>query len=96
VDKLFADAGTTFWVTLEFDPQAEDRWNPEEIQEGLNRTYRIILQRDYRIPEDLVERIKLIPQVEEAHVIDVAHAPLPQAELTTQSSLTASHVAEMI
>ncbi len=96
VDNLFTDAHAKFWVTLEYDPQGDENWNPEEVREGLNRTYRIILQQDYKLPEGLVQRIKLVPEVEDAREIDVAHAPLPDTQLAAESSLTASHVADMI
>ncbi|HJU11762.1 MAG TPA: S8 family serine peptidase [Candidatus Binataceae bacterium] len=95
VDQVFADAGAKFWVTREYDPQG-DNWNPEEINEGLNRTYRLILQQDYNLPENLVARIRLVPQVEDVHGLDVQHAKLPEHQIAAQTSLGPARVAEMI
>jgi thermitase len=65
VDRLMRQLGLSFWLTKEFKPEGPEP-NAAEIAEGLNRTYRMILQKDYGMPADLAERIKLIPSVEDA------------------------------
>jgi len=62
----------------------------------LNRTYRMILQEDYALPRDLVERIRLAPAVESAHAIDIAEAEVPKPQLATQASLERKQLAGMI
>jgi thermitase len=87
LDRLMRDAGLRFWVTREYKPAAES-WNADEIRHGLSRTYRLILQDDYRLPADLVQRIRLLPAVEEARPLQVAEAPLPTPDVAAQASTT--------
>jgi thermitase len=86
VDRLMADAGLRFWVTREYKPAGES-WNVDERRLGINRTYRLILQEDYGLPSGLVERIRLLPSVEEAHELEIGSAPLPKPEVATQSAI---------
>ena len=68
-----------FWVTREYEP-ASQTWNADEHRLGLNRTYRLILQEDYGLPAGLVEQIRLLPAVEDAHGSRSRAAPLPDAD----------------
>ena len=95
VDRLMNDLGAKFWVTKEYKPAARE-WNKEEISEGLNRTYRLILQQDYNLPANLVECLKLIPSVANARELEVGEARLPKPDVSAQASLTAQSVAELI
>jgi thermitase len=95
VDRLMRQLGLSFWLTKEFKPEGPEP-NAAEIAEGLNRTYRMILQKDYGMPADLAERIKLIPSVEDARPLTVGEAPLPQPELATQASFSQRAAAELI
>lgn len=95
VDRLMSDLGMKFWLTKEYKP-ADSQWNPDEVREGLNRTYRMILQQDYAIPENLVQKIKLIPLVEDARELEVGEARLPQPQLSTQTSLERQRVSDLI
>src|SRR5713226_3858325 len=70
IDRLMTDLGLKFWLTREFKPAGGD-WNTEEIREGLNRTYRMILQQDYDLPGDLAQRVRLIPSVENARELTI-------------------------
>ena len=87
VDRIMRESALQFWVTREYQPAAGD-WNEDERRLGLNRTYRLILQRDYAMPRDLVERIRLVPSVEDAHGLEVGAAPLPPPGLAEQTSAT--------
>jgi thermitase len=84
VDRLMRDAGLSFWVTREYKP-AGDSWNSDEHRLGLDRTYRLILQQEYRLPPGLVDQIKLLPAIEDAHALEVSSTPLPRPELATQT-----------
>src|SRR5947208_3033075 len=81
VDDLFAEYGLRFWLTREFRP-ASAAWSPEEVLHGLDRTYRLILQRDYDIPPNLLARIRLLPSVEDARELTVRDAPLPDTSMS--------------
>jgi len=87
VDRLMADAGLRFWVTREYKPAGET-WNADERRLGIDRTYRLILQEDSTLPRGLVDRIRLIPSVEEAHGLEIGSVPLPQPQVATQASIT--------
>ena len=89
VDRLMREAGLAFWVTREYKPAAAG-WSTEEQRLGLNRTYRLVLQEDYGLPAGLVERIRLVPAVEDAHGLDVAAAPLPTPAFATEASVGTS------
>jgi thermitase len=95
VDRLFHDLGVRFWLTQEYKPARND-WSDDERREGLNRTYRLILQRDYRLPADIVQRVRLIPSVEDARELEVGEAEVPKPQFATQSSLDGTSAAELI
>jgi len=89
VDRLLREAGLAFWVTREYKPAAAS-WSADEQRLGLDRTYRVILQEDYKLPADLVRNVKLLPTVEDAHKLEVGSIPLPPPEVATQASIGAS------
>ena len=95
VDRLMRELGIKFWVTKEYKPAAGD-WNKDEIEHGLNRTYRMILQDDYKLPGNLLSRIKLIPAVEDARQLEVGEVRLPPREVSTVASLPAQHPGDLI
>lgn len=95
IDRLMNDLGLKFWVTREYDP-ADDDWGAEERRQGLNRTYRLILQEDYEIPPDIVERIQLIPTVEKVRKLEIGEAPLPAPQISKQSSIPLHGVGDLI
>jgi len=86
VDDLFDRLGVKFWVVKEYKPAGTD-WSKEEIQHGLNRTYRMILQEDYKLPGNLVDQIKLIPSVEDARELEVGEVRLPPRAISTTASI---------
>lgn len=64
VDALFARHQLAFTATQEYTP-AESNWSPQEIASGLDRVYRLVLQSDSKIPPDLIDAIRLLPDVEQ-------------------------------
>jgi thermitase len=95
VDRLMGDLGLKFWLTREYKPATTD-WSSDELREGLNRTYRMILQQDYALPENLVQRIKLIPSVEDAHELKIGQAEVPRPEVSAQMAIGAPRVSDLI
>lgn len=95
VDRLLDDSGLKFWLTHEYKP-AVSNWSDDERREGLNRTYRLILQQDYNLPADLVQRVRLIPSVEDARDLKVGEAEVPTPHFAAQTSLNVPSAAEMI
>lgn len=95
IDAIFSREGLKFWLTHEYKP-AREAFDADERLHGLNRTYRLILQQDYDLPPGLVERIKLVPTVEDAREIDVASSPLPKPAVATSLSQPRSAAADLI
>lgn len=95
VDRLLGDIGLRFWLTREYKPAGED-WSPEERREGLNRTYRLILQEDYNVPQNLAQQIRLIPSVEDARELKVGEAELPTHQLAVQTSVGTQKASDLI
>jgi subtilisin family serine protease len=83
IDRILAASAIRVWVTREYVPAGE-AWNPDERRHGLDRTYRLILQKDYRVPPHLVDEIRRVPAVEEARGLVVGATPLPP--LATETS----------
>lgn len=63
VDAVFARHDLAFNATREYAPAGKE-WSPQEIQSGLDRVYRLVLQTDSRIPRQLIDDIRLVPEVE--------------------------------
>jgi subtilisin family serine protease len=95
VDRLLSDMGVKFWLTREYKP-AGAQWNTEEMREGLNRTYRMILQQNYALPDNLVQQIRLIPSVEDARALKIGEAEVPTPQFSWQTSLGVHRVSELI
>lgn len=94
-DQLFHRYHFRFWVTREYKPQVLN-WSIEEIQADLNLQFRIILQENYLIPPDFINRIKSIPYVVEATELRVVETELPDRRLSTQTSYDPKKSAELI
>jgi thermitase len=94
-DRLLRDNGIKVWVTKEYKPAGVD-WSAAEKQEGLNRTYRAILQNDSPLPKNLLEQIKLIPSVENAHQLKVCEVEQPQHQFSLPTSLKTPKISDLI
>jgi hypothetical protein len=95
IDRLLAEAGLAVWVTTEYRPARID-WTDAERREGLNRTYRLILQRDRALPGDLVGRIRLAPGVEQAQALAIGEADLPRPAVSHAASRRGPSAADLI
>lgn len=78
------NTGLKFWLTKEYR-LAGTTPSPEELRQGIERSYRMILQQDYKFPPTLVERIRLLPSVEEVRPLEVGEADLPPHVSATAS-----------
>ncbi len=87
-DAAMRDRGLGFWVTREYELLVPGG-SADERAHGLDRTYRVILQRDADVPVDLVDRVAALPEVETVFPIRVAGAELPTPALATQASRAA-------
>jgi subtilisin family serine protease len=97
LDRLLGESGINFWTTSEYNYHAADTyWDDDEVGAGLNRTYRLILQDDRELPSDLVERIKLLPFVEDARRMQIGEVRLPQVVVSSAASIAAPSVGDLI
>jgi len=94
-DQLFKKYNLSFWLTREFQPQHRD-WSVQEVDNDLDRIYRVILQDDYDYPDSLVKEIRLLPLIEEADELKVAEAQLPQPQLAVQASFGMAKPSDLI
>lgn len=76
-----------FWLTANYRPQG-NTWSKLERQSGFNRIYRLILQRNTSIPPALIDKLRLLPEVESAYAGEVAAAPIPPSQLASATNLT--------
>lgn len=77
VDAVFGRYDVPFFATREYRPAGETH-SREEVSAGLDRIYRLILQREQTIPPDLVRDVELVPAVEYARVGEIGTAELPR------------------
>ncbi len=76
VNEIFKKYGISFIATREYKQQHAD-WSSDEIRSGLNRVYRLVLQRDQHVPQQMVSEISVLPVVEE-----VSPAHMGEYEIT--------------
>ena len=74
-------------MTREYHP-ASAQWTPDEYAHGLQRVFRLILQQDKRLPDDLADAITLLPEVEYARAGTVAVTQLPTPSAQSMSVST--------
>lgn len=85
IDRLMRTHGLRFWVTREYELiQAEG--SRLEAAQGLERTFRVIFQDGLALPPNLAGRVAALPEVEEARLIEAVETPLPEPQLSIQSS----------
>jgi len=96
VDRALARAGVRIWVTLEHHPAQSGGWSPLEISTGLNRIYRLILQREVALPPPLIEAIQQLPEVEYVRAIGLAQSPLPELPEAQAVQLSSDRSRELI
>lgn len=103
-DDVMRKRKRKFWVTTQFPPKSKEQhhplykqWSEQEVQSGLNRIYRIILQEDTDIPPDLINDIKLIKTiVEYAEPGKVGVARLPEEGFSLSLGTNLNKPAEQI
>lgn len=87
IDALFAKYQLPIWVTKEYKPADRD-WNRAELESGLNRIYRLILQQDMDIPQKLIQEISLLPIVENVWVGEIGQSDLPSMRAVQMNATT--------
>lgn len=89
IDRLFREFNIPFLATREY-AAAQGEWSADEIAAGLNRIYRLVLTRSGRVPQALIQRLRLLPAVEQASATDVGEMELnpPTAALSVNTDKT--------
>lgn len=86
VDLVLRETGLDYWVTREFQP-ATHEWSSAEREQGLDRTYRVLLLNAASLDDRLVERVRSVPSVQDARRLEVVAAVVPRPELAHQTSM---------
>ncbi|RYY53781.1 MAG: peptidase S8 [Chitinophagaceae bacterium] len=94
-DQLLAYNLLSFWVTKEYKSQFM-HWNEAEIFSGLDRFYRVIMQQDLLLPDNLLEKIKQLPHIEDATTITVVEAEIPRPLVSAQQSYSSVMTEDLI
>lgn len=77
LDRILSEYKIPVWVTKEYKAAGKD-WDIAELAYGLNRVYRLIMQFDTPIPEQLIQQISRLPFVEEVRIGEVVCTNLPE------------------
>lgn len=64
VDRVFQQHRIPFLATREY-AAAQGAWSSDEIAAGLDRIYRLVLTRSGRVPQSLIDSLRLLPVVEQ-------------------------------
>lgn len=75
-DRIFDALHVRFWVTYEYDTKGKD-WDIAERATGLHRTFRIIMQDDYDLPDNIVQQISAVPFIERVTALTIGEAKIP-------------------
>ena len=94
-DKFFNYYHLKCWITKEYQPK-DKTWSSEEIAAELNLQYRIILQDDYTLPSDFLQRLRSLPHIAEASAIEVVEADIPKHTFSIQASYSPKKAADLI
>lgn len=95
VDRLLVERRLRVWVTREYR-RAGLEWSRDEVQEGLDRTYRLIFQQNDAVPSDLVPNLERLPSVDDAWELEIGKSELPPADVAVQSSVVTQKAADLI
>ena len=87
IDLVFDKYQLPIWVTQEYRPSGQN-WDVTELAAGLDRIYRIILQRDREIPPELIRELSDVSIVEEAQIGAIGRVDLPKLMPTQMSVMS--------
>ncbi|NLU96013.1 S8 family peptidase [Chitinophaga sp. Ak27] len=77
VDRILNDANRKFWTTREYKPHTAE-WSAEEMHADLHLTFRIILQDDGKLPDDVMQRIKQLPFIVQLRTLLLGTTEFPR------------------
>lgn len=95
VDRVVAAAGIPVWVTHEYRPRGRS-WNEAEVAAGLDRIYRLVLEREGTVPAAMLRQIELLPVVDYARRWRVGSASIPTRRATALASLPSRWARDVI
>lgn len=76
IASLFRKHNVPVLYSKEYKPKLQ-QWSAEEVESGLNRVFRIILQQDRQFPKDLISDISLVPYVKKVKPGEIGVADIP-------------------
>jgi thermitase len=87
LDNVFRKRALEFWITTEYQPSSNQGPNADEVNLGLDRTYRIIFRCDSDIPDEVINEVKKVPIVQEVRKINVVGSEIPQPGIAMGMSI---------
>lgn len=89
VDRVLDERRVPVWVTREYRPAGgAERFGTDEVLAGLDRRYRLVLQRDGAVPDGVVAALAALPDVESVHPGAVGAIDLPAPAAAAMSVAT--------
>ena len=96
LDALFARYQFKYWIAKEYGRHTQGTWTEEELFIGLDCFYRLILQEEYKIPDDFLPSLKKVPHIVDARELTVVETTLPVEKISKQASLTIQKPGDLI
>ena len=91
IDTILREKYKLDFISSQNYKPKDKTWSPKELESGLNRVYRLILLTNKKIPQDLIEEIRLLPNVAYADQGQVITSRLPDQKLVGAQSLSSKY-----
>lgn len=85
LDGILKKFNRSYWITKEYKPKTGLHYSADEIRQGFDRIYRIILKEETALPNELIDAIKFSPSVDYARPVEVSGAELPAVSLAASA-----------
>ena len=87
VDRVLREHDCPAWATHEYRPAGQG-WSSDEQRTGMDRVFRLILQRDGPVPTRVIAALLALPVVATAQEGAIAESPIPQPAAAAMSRPT--------
>jgi subtilisin family serine protease len=95
IDRIFTANNYKFWTTREYKPYIRQLWSQDEMNAGFHLTYRLILQQDGKLPENMIQQIKQLPFVADLRPLLIGTTEFP-GEVAGTMALVSTDPGDMI
>lgn len=95
IDRIFAVNNYKFWTTREYKPYTRPLWSQDEMNAGFHLTYRLILQQDGKLPENMIQQLKQLPFITDLRPLLIGTTEFP-GEVAGAMALVSTDPGDMI